>query len=58
MKVRTVADVLANRFGVELARPLVAYTGLGGVDSPQALLDYQAAKRAHKAELRAAKAKA
>jgi uncharacterized HhH-GPD family protein len=58
MKVRTVADVLANRFGVEKARPLVAYMGLGGVDSPQALLDYQAKKRAHKAELRAAKAKA
>jgi uncharacterized HhH-GPD family protein len=58
MKVRTVADVLANQFGIELARPLVAYKGLGGVDSPQALLDYQARKRAHKAELRAAKAKA
>ena len=55
MKVRTVADVLANRFGVEKARPLVAYVGLGGVDSPQALLDYQAAKRAHKAKLRAAR---
>jgi uncharacterized HhH-GPD family protein len=55
MKVRTVADVLANRFGVEVARPLVSRTGLGGVDSPQALLDYQAAKRAHKAKLRAAK---
>ena len=27
---------------------------LGDVDSPQALLDYQAAKRAHKAEMRAA----
>ncbi len=58
MKVRTVADVLANRFGVEKARPLFERSGLGGVDSPQALLDYQAAKRAHKAELRAAKARA
>jgi uncharacterized HhH-GPD family protein len=58
MKVRTVADVLFHQFGVEIAAPLVAYKGLGGVDSPQALLDYQAAKRAHKAELRAAKAKA
>jgi uncharacterized HhH-GPD family protein len=57
MKVRTVADVLANQFGVELAQPLVAHKGLGGIDSPQALLDYQARKRAHKAELRAAKAK-
>ena len=58
MKVRTVADVLAHRFGVEKAAPLVAYKGLGGVDSPQALLDYQAAKRAHKAKLRAEKAQA
>jgi uncharacterized HhH-GPD family protein len=58
MKVRTVADVLANRFGIAVAEPLVAHKGLGGVDSPQALLDYQAKKRAHKAELRAAKAKA
>ncbi len=57
MKVRTVADVLANRFGVEQARPLFERSGLGGVDSPQALLDYQAAKRAHKAKLRAAKAR-
>ena len=57
MKVRTVADVLANRFGVEIARPLFERSGLGGVDSAQALLDYQAAKRAHKAAMRA-KAKA
>jgi len=54
MKVRTLADVLANRFGVETARPLVHHSGLGSVDSPQALVDYQAAKRAHKAAMRAA----
>jgi uncharacterized HhH-GPD family protein len=54
MKVRTLADVLANRFGVEAARPLVQRSGLGGVDSRQALVDYQAAKRAHKAAMRAA----
>ena len=54
MKVRTLADVLANRFGVETAKPLVQRSGLGSVDSPQALLDYQAAKRAHKAAMRAA----
>ena len=53
MKVRTVADVLANRFGVEIARPLFERSGLGSVDSAQALLDYQAAKRAHKAAMRA-----
>jgi len=55
MKVRTLADVLANRFGVEAARPLVVRSGLGSVDSPQALLDYQAAKRAHKAAMKAAR---
>jgi uncharacterized HhH-GPD family protein len=51
MKVKSLAAVLANRFGVEAARPLVpSHPTLGVVDSPQALLDYQAAKRAHKAE--------
>jgi uncharacterized HhH-GPD family protein len=55
MTVHTLADVLANRFGVETAKPLVKYSGLGAVDSPQALLDYQAAKRAHKAAMKAAR---
>lgn len=51
MKVKSLAAVLANRFGVDAARPLVpAHPTLGDVDSAQALLDYQAAKRAHKAE--------
>ena len=54
MKVRTLADVLANRFGVETAKPLVQRSGLGSADSPQALLDYQAAKRAHQAAMPAA----
>jgi uncharacterized HhH-GPD family protein len=54
MKVTGLAAVLANRFGVTLAAPLApAHACLGDVDSPQALLDYQAAKRAHKASLRA-----
>jgi uncharacterized HhH-GPD family protein len=58
MKVKSVAAVLANRFGVESARPLVPpHPTLGDVDSPQALADYQAAKRAHKAQLRAAAAR-
>jgi hypothetical protein len=36
---------------VQAAKPLVPpHPTLGDVDSPQALLDYQAAKRAHKAE--------
>jgi uncharacterized HhH-GPD family protein len=54
MKVAALASVLAKRFGVEQARELVpSHQMLGDVDSPQALLDYQAAKRAYKAQLRA-----
>jgi uncharacterized HhH-GPD family protein len=57
MKVGSLAAVLANRFGVELAEPLVPpHPTLGDVDSPEALADYQAGKRAHKAALRAARA--
>jgi uncharacterized HhH-GPD family protein len=59
MKVRSTAAVLAKRFGVAAAQEIApSHRTLGDVDSPQALLDYQAAKRAHKAELRAAKVKA
>jgi uncharacterized HhH-GPD family protein len=55
MKVTTIAAVLAKRFGVKVAEPLApSHMTLGDVDSPQALLDYQAAKRAHKAQMRAA----
>jgi uncharacterized HhH-GPD family protein len=55
MKVTGLGAVLANRFGIEKAAPLApSHACLGDVDSPQALLDYQAAKRAHKAALRAA----
>jgi uncharacterized HhH-GPD family protein len=51
MKVKSLAAVLAKRFGVESAKQLVPpHPTLGDVDSAQALLDYQAAKRAHKAE--------
>jgi uncharacterized HhH-GPD family protein len=51
MKVNALASVLAKRFDVELASELVAsHPTLGDVDSPEALLEYQAAKRAHKAE--------
>ena len=54
MKVTAIASVLANRFGLATAKPLVpGHARLGDVDSPQALADYQAAKRAHKAQLRA-----
>jgi uncharacterized HhH-GPD family protein len=51
MKVKALGAVLAKRFGVEAAHDLVpGHPTLGDVDSPQALEDYQAAKRAHKAE--------
>jgi uncharacterized HhH-GPD family protein len=54
MKVKALSAVLAKRFGVELAEPLVpAHPTLGDVDSPEALAEYQAGKRAHKASLRA-----
>jgi hypothetical protein len=55
MKVKSLAAVLAKRFGVSAAKQLVPnHPTLGDVDSSQALADYQAAKRAHKAEWRAA----
>jgi hypothetical protein len=56
MKVGSLAAVLARRFGVAVAEPLVPpHPTLGDVDSPEALADYQAGKRAHKAALRAAR---
>jgi uncharacterized HhH-GPD family protein len=57
MKVKALGAVLAKRFRVKAAKDLVPpHPTLGDVDSPQALLDYQAAKRAHKAEWTRAKA--
>jgi uncharacterized HhH-GPD family protein len=54
MKIKSLGAVLAKRFGVEAAQELVpSHPTLGDVDSPQALEDYQAKKRAHKAEMRA-----
>jgi uncharacterized HhH-GPD family protein len=56
MKVKALASVLARRLGVEEAEPLVPnHPMLGDVDSPEALQEYQAAKRAYKASMRAAK---
>ncbi len=56
MKVKALASVLARRMGVAMAEPLVpSHPMLGDVDSPEALAEYQAAKRAYKASLRAAK---
>jgi uncharacterized HhH-GPD family protein len=57
MKVKSLGAVLAKRFDVAAAEGLVPWhPTLGDVDSPQALVDYQAAKRAHKAEWSRAKA--
>ena len=57
MKVKAMGSVLAKHFGVEAARGLVpGHPTLGDVDSPQALADYQAAKRIHKAEWSRARA--
>ena len=54
MKVTSLGAVLAKRFGVEAAHDLVPnHPTLGDVDSVEALEDYQAKKRAHKASLRA-----
>jgi uncharacterized HhH-GPD family protein len=56
MKVKSLGAVLAKRFGVPVAQELVpGHPTLGDVDSPQALADYQAAKKAHKAEWLASK---
>jgi uncharacterized HhH-GPD family protein len=54
MKVTALGAVLAKRFGVQAAQDLVpGHPTLGDVDSAEALADYQAKKRAHKAEMRA-----
>jgi len=56
MKVKALGSVLAKRFGVAVAAELVpSHPTLGDVDSPEALVDYQTAKRAHKAEWLAAR---
>jgi uncharacterized HhH-GPD family protein len=50
MKIRTLSAILAKRFGIAAAEEIApTHHTLGDVDSPQALLDYQAAKRAYKA---------
>jgi uncharacterized HhH-GPD family protein len=56
MKVKALGAVLAKRFGVQAAEPLVPdHPTLGDVDSPEKLDSYQAQKRAYKASLRAKK---
>ena len=59
MKVKALGAVLAKRFNIEIANDLVPWhPTLGDVDSAQALADYQAAKRLHKAEWRKSRAAA
>jgi uncharacterized HhH-GPD family protein len=49
MKVKALGSVLAKRFGLELAEPLIPWhPTLGDVDSPAALKDYQASKKLNK----------
>ncbi|ADB53447.1 HhH-GPD-type base excision DNA repair protein [Conexibacter woesei] len=51
MKVKSLGAVLAKQYGVAAAQELVPWhPTLGDVDSQQALADYQAAKKLHKAE--------
>jgi hypothetical protein len=51
MKIKALGAVLSKRFGVAAADDLVPWhPTLGDVDSAQALADYQAAKREHKAQ--------
>jgi hypothetical protein len=58
MKIKALGAVLAKRFDVAAAQDLVPWhPTLGDVDSPQALAEYQSAKRVHKAEWSKAKAK-
>jgi hypothetical protein len=54
MKIKALSAVLAKRFGVKVAHELApSHPTLGDVDSPEALEDYQAKKKAHKAAMRA-----
>ena len=58
MKVRSLIAIVVKRYGIEppgFEDVLPNHPTLGDVDSPEALDAYQAAKRAHKAALRAAK---
>jgi uncharacterized HhH-GPD family protein len=59
MKTKSMGAVLAKHFGVAAAQDLVPWhPTLGDVDSPEALVEYQATKKAHKAEWNRARASA
>jgi uncharacterized HhH-GPD family protein len=56
MKAKTILAVLGKRYGVALpgmADVMPKHPTLGDVDSPEALAEYQAGKRAYKASMRA-----
>jgi uncharacterized HhH-GPD family protein len=56
MKVRAMLGVLSKRFGLQLEgmdEVVPKHPTLGDVDSAETLAEYQAKKRAHKAEMRA-----
>ena len=56
MKAKTILAVLGKRYGVALpglADVMPNHPTLGDVDSPEALAEYQAGKRAYKASMRA-----
>jgi uncharacterized HhH-GPD family protein len=54
VKAAGLIGILAKRYGLETAAPLVpSHPTLGDVDSPEALAEYQAYKRAEKAAARA-----
>jgi len=60
MKARSLLAILGKRFGIKpagWAEVAPQHPTLGDVDSAESLAAYQAAKRAHKAELRAAQAR-
>jgi uncharacterized HhH-GPD family protein len=58
MKAKTLIAILGKRFGIKPPgwdEVAPRHPTLGDVDSPEALAEYQAGKRAHKAAIRAAK---
>jgi len=60
LKARSLLAILGKRFGIKpagWAEVAPQHPTLGDVDSAESLAAYQAAKRAHKAELRAAQAR-
>jgi uncharacterized HhH-GPD family protein len=57
MKIKALGSVLAKRLDVAVAQDLVPnHPTLGDVDSAEALAEYQAKKRAYKADMRAKQA--